>query len=323
MGVSKKEIELQKLERLGMENINNYGDLMKIIEYNSSSNIIVEFQDKWKRTTKSKWKDFKNGSIRNPHDYERVGSENINYQRILMKCVYYKNAANIIIEFQDNYKEIVVSSWDCFKRGQIYNPYGPSIFGVGIVGKKYPTKINGKETKEFYTWKHIIERCHSSSYKEKNRSYKKAKCCDEWLLYENFYEWIHSQSNFDKWYDLERSAIDKDILVKGNKMYSPNTCCLVPININELFLRKEFNRGGYPIGVWYDENRKKFCAKSRNGFCSSKFLGYYDTPEEAFNAYKEFKENLIKQVAQEEYDKGNITKKCYDAMMNYEVEITD
>ena len=54
-----------------------------------------------------------------------------------------------------------------------------------------------------------------------------------------------------------------------------------------------------------------------------KAIGRRKTIEEAFNIYKEYKENIIKQVAQEEYSLGNITKKCYDAMMSYEVEITD
>lgn len=38
---------------------------------------------------------------------------------------------------------------------------------------------------------------------------------------------------------------------------------------------------------------------------------------------KKHKEEIIKRVAEDEYSKGRITKICYDAMMNYEVEITD
>jgi hypothetical protein len=56
---------------------------------------------------------------------------------------------------------------------------------------------------------------------------------------------------------------------------------------------------------------------------SREYIGTYPTPEKAFYAYKQYKEKLIKQVAQIEFDNGNITKECYEAMMNYEVEITD
>ena len=51
------------------------------------------------------------------------------------------------------------------------------------------------------------------------------------------------------------------------------------------------------------------------------FLGYYNTPEEAFQAYKQFKENYIKQVA-DEY-KELIPEKLYNAMYEYEVKIED
>ena len=52
-------------------------------------------------------------------------------------------------------------------------------------------------------------------------------------------------------------------------------------------------------------------------------LGVRNSPEEAFLLYKKEKENYIKQIANEQYNIGNITKRCYDAMINYEVEITD
>ena len=53
-------------------------------------------------------------------------------------------------------------------------------------------------------------------------------------------------------------------------------------------------------------------------------LGSYSTPERAFYlGYKPYKEDIIKQVAEIEFNKDNITKKCYEAMMKYEVEITD
>lgn len=36
------------LDRLGQEKLNNQGSLMKIVEYNNSSDIVVEFQDDYK-----------------------------------------------------------------------------------------------------------------------------------------------------------------------------------------------------------------------------------------------------------------------------------
>ena len=253
---------------------------------------------------------------------DRLYETNYNNQGCLMKIVECEDNANIIVEFQDVYKAKVHTQYCNFIAGLVKNPYHPSVCGVGIIGIKYPVSIDCKKTKEYYTWQSMLQRSYSTLYKENRIAYKDTTCCDEWLNYENFYEWLHSQPNFDKWYEGSRWAVDKDILNKGNKTYSPNNCCLIPQNVNCLFLKREAKRGKYPIGVQYTENG--FLAKCRNPFLDKSVeLGYYSTPEAAFQAYKIYKENIIKQVAQIEYNKGNITKRCYDAMMNYIVEITD
>ena len=255
------------------------------------------------------------------HLYE----EKLNNQGCSMKIVEYIDNINIVVEFQDEYKTKVKTSYGNFKSGSVRNPYHPSIYGIGITGCKYPTKTetNDRPTKEYSIWRSILERSFVGKIKEKQPTYEDVTCCDEWLNFENFYEWLHSQPNFNKWYEGSRWAVDKDILNKGNKVYSPENCCLVPINVNCLFLKRESERGKYPIGVRYRE--EGFLAVCRNPFLDKAVeVGSYSTPEKAFYlGYKPYKENIIKQVAQIEFDKGNITKECYDAMMNYEVEITD
>lgn len=49
----------------------------------------------------------------------------------------------------------------------------------------------------------------------------------------------------------------------------------------------------------------------------------YNTEEEAFYAYKDAKERYIKSVAEKYFQEGKITKRVYNALMKYEVEITD
>lgn len=258
---------------------------------------------------------------------ERIGSESVNKQGCLMRVVEYVNANNILVEFIGEYPCVIKSNWGDFVRNRILNPYYPTIFNKGIVGNKYPTESNGKKCKEYATWLGVMERALSCKKDIHNlQSYKNVACCEEWLLYDNFYEWVHSQENFKQWIKDPMSAIDKDILVKNNKIYSPDTCCLVPLSVNNLFIREKSRRGRYPIGVSKYKNREDFvaqCQDKRNNPERQVFLGYFKTPEEAFYAYKKYKEKLIKQIAQEEYDKGNITKKCYEAMIKYEIEITD
>ena len=119
-------------------------------------------------------------------------------------------------------------------------------------------------------------------------------------------------------------CLDKDILVKGNKIYSPGTCVFVPENINLLFIKSNATRGKYPIGVSYDKSKNKFVSHCNNGKGKQIKLGIFNNSIDAFNAYKEFKENIIKQVADEYKNKyPQFPQKLYNAMHKYKVEITD
>lgn len=246
--------------------------------------------------------------------------EKLSNQGSLMKIVEYNSSSDIVVEFQDKHKARVKTIYGNFKLGSVRNPYAPTVYGVGMTGNKYPAKINGRNTREYDTWTNMLQRCFNIKLKDKQPSYEDVACCEEWLYFENFYEWLHSQPNFDRWINGKRWAIDKDILNKRNKVYSPENCCLIPQNVNCLFLKREAERGKYPIGVSY--RKDGFLASCHNPFTNKREeLGYYSTPEKAFEVYKSYKEDLIKQVAQIEYDNGNITKECYEAMINYKVEI--
>ena len=255
---------------------------------------------------------------------ERLGKEKHNNQGCLMKIVEYNNATNIVIEFQDEYKTKIKSAWKEFSNGGIKNPYYPEVYGIGIVGNKCPTTLNHEQIKEYEVWCNMLQRCYSEKIKDKKKysTYHGITVCEEWMLYENFYKWLHSQDNFDKWLNGKKWAVDKDILMKGNKIYSPETCCLVSHVVNGLFLKHNATRGNLPIGTSVHGNG--FQARCHNPIINKEvYLGTYYSPEEAFQVYKSYKESIIKQVAQLEYSKGNITEKCYNAMMKYEVEITD
>lgn len=251
-----------------------------------------------------------------------IGETKYNNQGCLMEIVEYNNSTDIVVEFQDKNRTRVKTQYCNFKSGSIKNPYYPSVYGIGITGNKYPRSINCKVTKEYDAWIHILQRSFDDKCKAKQPTYNDVTCCKEWLNYENFYEWLHNQPNFDKWYNGKRWAIDKDILVKGNKIYSPETCCLIPQNVNCLFLKREAERGKYPIGVRYTDDG--FLATCRNPFLNRTVeLGCYSTPEKAFQVYKKYKEMIIKEVGWTEYKTGNITEKCYRAMIKYKVEIDD
>jgi len=114
--------------------------------------------------------------------------------------------------------------------------------------------------------------------------------------------------------------LDKDILIKGNKIYSPSTCCFVPQNINVLFTKRESERGLYPIGV-HLHSQGGYGASCNDGSGNNEQLGVYKTPKIAFDKYKYHKEKLIKEIAVK-YHKF-IPNNVYNALIQYKVEITD
>ena len=116
----------------------------------------------------------------------------------------------------------------------------------------------------------------------------------------------------------EKMCVDKDILVKGNKLYSPKTCCIVPETINMLFTNRKRYRGELPVGVTF-KNGKYMAKFKRNG--RDFYLGYYDSANDAFANYKYAKESYIRTVAKKY--QAWIPQKVFDALMNYKIEITD
>ena len=143
-----------------------------------------------------------------------IGITNKNNQGYTMTIVDYINTKDVIVEFDDKRKTRRHCRIDHFKKGIVKNKFSKSVYGIGITGDKYPTAINKKNTKEYTTWRHMLRRCYDEKCKIKHPTYENATCCEEWLYYPNFYEWLHSQSNFEKWLNGDKFALDKDIIKK-------------------------------------------------------------------------------------------------------------
>lgn len=166
-------------------------------------------------------------------------------------------------------------------------------------------------------WRGIIGRCYIYNNRFKDKSYRECAICDEWLLFSNFYNWFHDPTNGYR----NGYHIDKDILIKHNKVYSPSTCCFVPQEINKTLISSKSSRGILPIGVSKTKNNMYTARYSHINSVST--IGRYKTPMEAFCAYKNAKEQYIKELAENYFQEGKITEKVYNALMMYEVEITD
>lgn len=171
--------------------------------------------------------------------------------------------------------------------------------------------------KNYYDkWSNMLQRCYSEDMKRREPSYSDCICCLDWQCFQNFAQWCEENCTNQSY------SLDKDILVKHNKLYSPNTCCFVPNLINKVFVKQRTQRGLYPIGVRKEHNHDSFVAVCTNPFTKKvDHFGGFKTSEEAFYKYKEHKESIIKQLAI--LYKNKIADNVYQAMMNYQVEITD
>ena len=230
------------------------------------------------------------------------------------------NSGNCVVVNYTNYDDVTVKFVETgyetktrmgnLKLGKVKDYLHPSIYGKGILGEGF--KQSESQSYSFQLWKNMLKRCYSEVSFKKSPSYEQCLTSETFNGYQQFKTWCNSQLGFGNtgW------ELDKDILVKGNKVYSEDTCCFVPKEINLLLVKHDKGRGDYLLGVDYHKNRKQFRAR-----CSDKHLGWFNTELEAFYVYKEAKESYIKEVANKWKDQ--IDPRVYEALMNYQVEITD
>ena len=232
------------------------------------------------------------------------------------KILKYNNNRNVEIQFlRTGYKTSVHLVQ--VKNGSVKDPYLPSVYGVGVVGAKYPSTISGVLTKEYILWKHMLERCYSDAFKKRCPTYEGCEASYKLKSYEYFYEWCNKQVGFG----VDGFELDKDLLIKGNKVYSESTCVFIPKEINLALSTKKSQRGESLIGVYWCKRDKAFKAMVNKNKGRSECLGYFKTELEAFNAYKQAKESFIKEQANKW--KSQIDERAYNALMNYEVNIDD
>ncbi|MGL5689410.1 MAG: hypothetical protein ACRDD8_01210 [Bacteroidales bacterium] len=235
-----------------------------------------------------------------------------------MTIIEYRKHNDIDVEFEDG-GVAKHKRFSEFKEGSIKNPYLPVIYGFGFIGEgMYKPTFGGTTTKEYRAWSGMIRRCFDyENMNKRNMVYEDCSICEEWRNFQVFAKWY----NENIWCG-EKLQVDKDILFKHNKLYSPETCVLTTSKINKLFVKCDKSRGKYPIGMSKKNNKLQVACQL--GKESKTYLGVYSTIEEAFGVYKQAKETYIKQMANEyKLTHLNFPQNLYEAMMNYRVEITD
>lgn len=180
------------------------------------------------------------------------------------------------------------------------------LYGIGINdGQEDIASIKNKGTDSYaiYSiWTRMMRRGYSVSFKKSHPTYKNCTVAEEWHRFSNFKSWVETQ-------DWRGKELDKDILIKGNKLYSPSTCLFVSHHVNSLLHDNAASRGKYPQGITFDGKNKKYRAKvSLN--CSSIHIGRYASINKAISAYEKAKAKIIYDEALNQVD-----VKIYSALM--------
>lgn len=95
--------------------------------------------------------------------------------------------------------------------------------------------------------------------------------------------------------------LDKDILHRGNKIYSPEYCVFVDSNINNLFINSPSRKGNCPLGVTFEKSTCKYVSViSKNG--QQRKIGRFICRSQAHAAWQTEKAKHIEQLAAEQTD---------------------
>lgn len=224
------------------------------------------------------------------------------------------NGYTFAIRFNDENQYIRSVSASNIASGTIKNPFFINTYGVGYLGVGiFSSRRKGEVglSYEYRTWRNMLRRVYAPDTKRDKVAYAGCSVHSDWHNFQNFAMWLNSNKVNKTGFHL-----DKDLLLRGNKEYSPDKCSLVPQQINTLFSNPRGNGSTYLLGVRKKQNDKKYySAISVNA--KRLFIGSFDTENEAHQAYVVAKEAYVKEVANKW--RGRIDERVYDALMNWTV----
>lgn len=216
----------------------------------------------------------------------------------------------ILVKHNDEHGHEMWTRQDAIEKGMVKNPFYRDVQGVGYIGVgAHVASKDYKVTVEYQRWCGMMQRGYSKEFKKKQPAYKECTVCDEWSDFQVFAEWYCNQEGYGKGFEL-----DKDILVKGNKHYSPQTCCLVPAKINCFFTDQSSQSTGLPIGV--GKNPSGTYSARMNVEGKQVRIGTYKTIDESVSAYSKAKGIRCKELAL--MYKEDISYRAFLALINRE-----
>ena len=212
-----------------------------------------------------------------------IGSKHNTNEGYVVEIVdFCEDSGYRIIKFLDKYGHTSKYHMSNIKEGSISNPYHPSVSGVGYFGVgEYVSSTNRNHELYYTCWINMIKRCYDKTNRKLYNSYKNVTVCEEWHNFQVFAKWY--EENYPQHIEGILFELDKDFLQIGieNKVYSPETCIFLPTSINS-FLCSVSNK---IEGVHYHKYNNTFIAQIYNYNRDNRYLGSFDTYEEAKSIY--------------------------------------
>lgn len=243
-----------------------------------------------------------------------LGRSFINKYGDVVSVVEVQNAKCVIVRFVNGYEKAFQKN--ALLLGNFKSPYSKTLCGVGYLGegtyKTYGEKR--KHSPHYVLWHNMISRVYNKDKKFNQACYKDVTVCTAWHNFQSFAEWCDSQEGFNLLDENGKLfALDKDLIGGGVKIYSPETCCFIPPEINSFLTNRISCRGNLPVGVSLQSGRYKATCN----WLSKAF--YFENPVEAFNKFKVEKEIRAKDLAGKW--KPFISDKAYESLIDYCVDI--
>lgn len=196
------------------------------------------------------------------------------------------------------------------------------VYGVGINDADYSVRKTKSYTDEsgkrqfqvlwicpYYSkWSSMLNRCYSAKRQKKNPYYMGCSVCEEWLYFSNFRMWMEKQN----W---EGNELDKDFLVQGNKVYSPETCLFIPQRLN-VFFSKGRKENNLFTGISYIEKLGKYRVRCCDGTGKMVCFGYHTDLRAAKQAWKEAKSKILMQILEEDSVQDEIKVAAFNKLAN-------
>lgn len=290
------------------------GNSVIVKDIDTAARVTFEWEDGYTRVCRSYV--LKNNSLIREEDSGQLnpsikeGDKFTNQQGSEFHVKKYTKAANIVVEFTSPICYSVKTTMGNIKKGVVHNKYLPTVAGVGIIGD---FEVDTK-SKMYRTWAGMLKRVYTPRSGQQLRNYGDCSVQNEWFSIENFAEWFSVQNLENDW------ELDKDLLIKGNRVYSEHACVFLPREINSFLTNRHNHRGDCPVGVTYHPRLNKYQASCTfDG--ENNYLGVFTDSESAFNCYKNYKESCAKILAVKW--EGIIDKRGVEALLAYRVDITD